>query len=94
MVRADDRAPTGHFSGPGNQKGGGTALPGLIDKTGAIEPLTGYRGEETMRAFHDAFLSYGSVPVRLVAEEMTTRARRGEPLGAHERPFLTTAAPS
>ncbi len=51
-------------------------------------------GAFSMRAFHDAFLSYGSVPVRLVAEEMTTRARRGEPLGAHERPFLTTAAPS
>lgn len=37
-------------------------------------------------AFHDAFLSYGSIPVRLVAGEMRRRTAAGEPLGAHESP--------
>lgn len=38
-----------------------------------------------LRSFHDAFLSYGSVPVALVADEMRRRARAGLPLGAHEQ---------
>jgi hypothetical protein len=38
-----------------------------------------------LRRFHDAFLSYGSVPVRLVADEMRRRATAGLPLGAHDR---------
>lgn len=36
-----------------------------------------------LRAFHDAFLSYGSVPVKLVADELRRRAEGGLPLGAH-----------
>jgi hypothetical protein len=36
-----------------------------------------------LRAFHDGFLSYGSVPVALITEEMTRRARAGLPLDAH-----------
>ncbi|MDA0328004.1 MAG: DUF885 domain-containing protein [Gemmatimonadetes bacterium] len=39
----------------------------------------------TMRSFHDAFLSYGSIPVRLVADEMKRRAALGLGLGAHDR---------
>lgn len=42
------------------------------------------RGALTLRDFHDAFLSYGSIPVSLVAEEMKRRAAAGLPLGAHE----------
>jgi hypothetical protein len=38
----------------------------------------------TLRRFHDAFLSYGSLPVRLVSDEMRRRAASGLPLGAHE----------
>lgn len=37
----------------------------------------------TLRAFHDAFLSYGSVPVRLIADEMRRRAGLGLDLDAH-----------
>jgi uncharacterized protein (DUF885 family) len=37
----------------------------------------------TLRTFHDAFLSYGSIPVRLVADQMRLRAARAEPLDAH-----------
>lgn len=44
----------------------------------------------TLRSFHDAFLSYGSIPVRLIAEEMTRRARAGQPLGAHALPWGAT----
>lgn len=36
-----------------------------------------------LRAFHDAFLSYGSMPVKLIADEMRRRAAGGLPLGAH-----------
>jgi len=39
-----------------------------------------------LRGFHDAFLSWGSIPVQVVADEMRRRAGAGEPLGAHERP--------
>ena len=39
----------------------------------------------TLRGFHDAFLSYGSIPVKLVADEMRLRASLGLPLGAHDR---------
>jgi uncharacterized protein (DUF885 family) len=38
----------------------------------------------TLRSFHDAFLSYGSIPVRLIGNEMRRRAALGLPLGAHE----------
>ena len=37
----------------------------------------------TLGGFHDAFLSYGSVPVRLISEEMRRRAAEGVPLDAH-----------
>ena len=36
-----------------------------------------------LRDFHDDFLSYGSIPVRLVADEMRSRATLGLPLNAH-----------
>jgi hypothetical protein len=42
------------------------------------------RGALPLRDFHDAFLSYGSIPVPLVAREMKRRAELGLPLGAHE----------
>jgi len=49
--------------------------------------LMGVLGDRfTLRGFHDAFLSYGSVPVKLVADEMRLRASLGQPLGAHDRP--------
>jgi uncharacterized protein (DUF885 family) len=38
----------------------------------------------TLRDFHDAFLSYGSIPVKLIADEMKRRARLDLPLGAHD----------
>ena len=38
----------------------------------------------TLGSFHDAFLSYGSIPVRLIGNEMRRRAALGLPLGAHE----------
>ena len=38
----------------------------------------------TLGGFHDAFLSYGSIPVRLIAGEMNRRAGLGLPLGAHD----------
>lgn len=44
-----------------------------------------------LRGFHDAFLSYGSVPVQLVADEMRRRATRREPLGAHDEPGPTAS---
>lgn len=37
-----------------------------------------------LSTFHDAFLSWGSIPVRVVADEMRRRARRRLPLGAHD----------
>ncbi|NND84209.1 MAG: DUF885 domain-containing protein [Acidimicrobiia bacterium] len=37
-----------------------------------------------LRSFHDALLSYGSVPVSLVADEMRRRAGARLPLGAHD----------
>ncbi|NNF13318.1 MAG: DUF885 domain-containing protein [Gemmatimonadetes bacterium] len=37
-----------------------------------------------LRVFHDAFLSYGSIPVALVADEMRRRAAARRPLGAHD----------
>ena len=43
-----------------------------------------------LRGFHDAFLSYGSIPVKLIADEMRHRARAGIPLGAHDHDFLTS----
>jgi uncharacterized protein (DUF885 family) len=43
--------------------------------------LLGDRFELTR--FHDDFLSWGSVPVRLVADEMRRRATAGLPLNAH-----------
>lgn len=45
----------------------------------------------SLRAFHDAFLSYGSVPVKLVADELRTRAEAGLPLGAHDHEFIITS---
>jgi hypothetical protein len=36
-----------------------------------------------LRDFHDAFLSYGSIPVKIVADEMRSRATLGLPLNAH-----------
>jgi hypothetical protein len=36
-----------------------------------------------LREFHDDFLSYGSIPVKLVADEMRSRATLGLPLNAH-----------
>jgi len=42
------------------------------------------RDRFVLRDFHDAFLSYGSVPVKLVADELRRRARSGLPLGAHQ----------
>jgi uncharacterized protein (DUF885 family) len=36
-----------------------------------------------MRDFHDAFLSWGSIPVALTAAEMRRRSAEGLPLGAH-----------
>jgi hypothetical protein len=47
----------------------------------------------TLRGFHDAFLSYGSIPVKLVADEMRLRAALGQPLGAHETPRDSTDLP-
>lgn len=38
-----------------------------------------------LRAFHDALLSYGSIPVALIAGEMRRRAEARLPLGAHHR---------
>lgn len=38
----------------------------------------------TLRDFHDALLSYGSMPVKLIADEMRRRAALGLPLGAHD----------
>lgn len=43
----------------------------------------------SLRAFHDAFLSYGSVPVKLVADELRGRAEADLPLNAHDHPFTT-----
>ncbi len=37
-----------------------------------------------LRDFHDAFLSWGSIPVKVVADEMRARAERGLPLHARE----------
>jgi len=34
--------------------------------------------------FHDAFLSWGSIPVAVIGREMRRRARAGLPLGAHD----------
>jgi hypothetical protein len=39
-----------------------------------------------LRDFHDAFLSYGSIPVRIIADEMLARARLDRPLDAHAQP--------
>ena len=39
----------------------------------------------TLQSFHDSFLSYGSIPVKLIADEMRRRAGLGIPLGAHDR---------
>ena len=66
----------------------GAALMYLVG-TDAIHELRrdlmGVMGDRfVLRDFHDAFLSYGSIPVRLVADEMRRRARVGLPLGAHE----------
>ena len=36
-----------------------------------------------LREFHDAFISYGSIPVKIVADEMRSRATLGQPLNAH-----------
>jgi uncharacterized protein (DUF885 family) len=44
------------------------------------------RGAFSLRAFHDAFLSYGSLPVPLIADEMVRRAHAGAALGAHDAP--------
>lgn len=41
-------------------------------------------GNTPLRDFHDAFLSYGSIPVALVAAEMRRRAEAGLGLGAHD----------
>ena len=38
----------------------------------------------TLRTFHDSFLSYGSIPVRVIGDEMRRRAALGLPLGAHD----------
>jgi hypothetical protein len=40
-----------------------------------------------LQSFHDAFLSYGSLPVALIAREMKRRAEAGIPLGAHDVPI-------
>jgi len=40
--------------------------------------------DSSLRHFHDAFLSYGSIPVRLIGDEMRRRASLGLPLGAHD----------
>jgi hypothetical protein len=54
--------------------------------------LIGKMGDRfVLRDFHDALLSYGSIPVRLVADEMRRRASRGDPLDAHAG--LDAAAP-
>jgi hypothetical protein len=46
--------------------------------------LIGTMGDRfVLRDFHDALLSYGSIPVRVVADEMRRRASRGDPLYAH-----------
>lgn len=44
-----------------------------------------------LRAFHDAFLSYGSIPVQLIADEMRRRATERLPLGAHDAVVGPTA---
>lgn len=50
--------------------------------------LMGVLGDRfSLRGFHDAFLSYGSIPVKLVADEMRMRASLGQPLGAHDLPL-------
>ena len=41
-------------------------------------------GRLSLREFHDAFLSYGSIPVEVIAGEMGRRAAAGLPLGAHD----------
>ncbi len=38
----------------------------------------------SLRRFHDAFLSYGSIPVRVISDEMRRRAALGLSLGAHD----------
>ena len=46
--------------------------------------LVGMLGDHfVLRDFHDAFLSFGSIPVRVITEEMKARARRGVALDAH-----------
>jgi len=59
----------------------GAALMYLLG-TDAIHDLRGKMGSLlgerfSLRRFHDDFLSYGSVPVSLIAEDMTRRASRG-----------------
>jgi hypothetical protein len=67
----------------------GAALMYLVG-TDAIHELRRDLMRETaggleLRDFHDALLSYGSIPVALVAKEMRRRAALGLPLGAHDR---------
>jgi uncharacterized protein (DUF885 family) len=66
----------------------GAALMYLVG-TDAIHELRRDLMRETaggleLRDFHDAFLSYGSIPVALVAQQMKRRAALGLPLGAHD----------
>lgn len=44
---------------------------------------TAYGERFSLRQFHDAFLSYGSIPVKLISAEMRRRASKGMPLAAH-----------
>ena len=67
----------------------GAALMYLVG-TDAIHQLRaelmGLLGDRfSLRAFHDDFLSWGSIPVRLIADEMVRRARAGLPTNAHAR---------